>query len=218
MKQVVLLACGSYNPIHIMHLRMLHLAKEQLECHSNGDVQVIGAILSPTHDKYGKRELISAHHRCQMIELAIEHAPQWICLSRWECEQSDWSPMLPILKYHRNRLQQHYGSGVELRLLCGADQLNGLCLSPDQDVERIAVDYGIVCKTRKGLDIDEVFREHDVLTRNRSRIEIAVEWSETYGLSVSSSDIRKAMRLNDSIAYLVPSGVAEYIEANRLYR
>ena len=38
MKKVVLLACGSFNPITNMHLRMFEIAKDAL--HKNGNYQV----------------------------------------------------------------------------------------------------------------------------------------------------------------------------------
>ncbi len=39
MKKVVLLACGSFNPITNMHLRMFEIAKDAL--HKNGNYQVL---------------------------------------------------------------------------------------------------------------------------------------------------------------------------------
>lgn len=212
MKRVVLLAGGTFNPITIMHLRMLELAKHQLE--RDGKQQVIGGILSPTHDRYGKNELLSAHHRCRMIELAVERSP-WLRLSRWECdEQSEWSRLLTVLHHHRSEQLPD----IELRFVCGADVLRsfsvpGLWL--EEDVERIVVDYGIVCVTRQGEDVAAIIRQRAVLERNRERIETAVEWNEN---RLSSTAIRKAVRRGDSIAYLVPDGVAEYIAANRLYQ
>uniref|UniRef100_A0A672Z398 Nicotinamide/nicotinic acid mononucleotide adenylyltransferase 2 n=1 Tax=Sphaeramia orbicularis TaxID=375764 RepID=A0A672Z398_9TELE len=49
---VILLSCGSFNPITKGHIHMFEKAREYL--HKTGRFIVIGGIISPVHDSYGK--------------------------------------------------------------------------------------------------------------------------------------------------------------------
>jgi nicotinamide mononucleotide adenylyltransferase len=76
---IVLLACGSFNPPTNMHLRMFECARNFLEKHS---CKVIRGIISPVADNFGKAELISAQHRMKMAELSIQDS-EWIKADFW---------------------------------------------------------------------------------------------------------------------------------------
>ena len=65
-----------------------------------GPYQVIGGLISPVHDGYNKKELLSSTHRCKLIKLALQDS-DWIHLSDWECNQEGWSPTRQILQYHQ---------------------------------------------------------------------------------------------------------------------
>ena len=65
---VVLLACGSFNPPHKVHVRMLELAGDAL---SRTGVQVLGAYMSPVSSRYEKKGLVDAKHRVAMCEAAV---------------------------------------------------------------------------------------------------------------------------------------------------
>jgi hypothetical protein len=64
---VVLVACGSFSPPTVMHLRIMEDAKDQLE--STGHYTVVGGYLSPTHGAYGKASLVDMHHRVNMCQV-----------------------------------------------------------------------------------------------------------------------------------------------------
>uniref|UniRef100_A0A7N4PQQ8 Nicotinamide/nicotinic acid mononucleotide adenylyltransferase 2 n=1 Tax=Sarcophilus harrisii TaxID=9305 RepID=A0A7N4PQQ8_SARHA len=53
---VILLACGSFNPITKGHIQMFERARDYL--HKTGRFIVIGGIVSPVHDSYGKQVAI----------------------------------------------------------------------------------------------------------------------------------------------------------------
>nr|CAD7408550.1 unnamed protein product [Timema poppensis] len=61
---------------------------------------VIGGIISPVHDGYGKKDLESATHRCNMTRLALQSS-DWIRLSEWECHQDTWSRTKVVMQYHQ---------------------------------------------------------------------------------------------------------------------
>lgn len=116
--KVALLACGSFNPPTFMHLRMFERARDFLEkdCGSN----VVEGIISPVADNFAKPELLSARHRLRMAELAVSSS-SWIRADGWECQRTEWSRTLLVLKHHREELQRKYAFPVRLMLLCGAD-------------------------------------------------------------------------------------------------
>ncbi|XP_050820117.1 nicotinamide/nicotinic acid mononucleotide adenylyltransferase 1 isoform X3 [Gopherus flavomarginatus] len=96
---LVLLACGSFNPITNMHMRLFELARDHL--HQTGRYQVIEGIISPVSDNYGKKGLVSARHRIAMAHLALETS-DWIRVDPWESEQEKWTETVKVLRHHYN--------------------------------------------------------------------------------------------------------------------
>ncbi|XP_043355759.1 nicotinamide/nicotinic acid mononucleotide adenylyltransferase 1 isoform X1 [Dermochelys coriacea] len=99
--EVILLACGSFNPITNMHLRLFELAKDYL--HETGKYKVIKGIISPVGDAYKKKSLISANHRVTMAKLATESS-DWVEVDDWESSQNEWLETLKVLRYHHQKL------------------------------------------------------------------------------------------------------------------
>jgi nicotinamide mononucleotide adenylyltransferase len=71
---IVLIGTGSYNPVHIMHLEIFKIAKEQL--YNKYNFQVVGAYISPSCKQYVQSKLgddfIEDVHRIKLIELSIK--------------------------------------------------------------------------------------------------------------------------------------------------
>ncbi|XP_054258955.1 nicotinamide/nicotinic acid mononucleotide adenylyltransferase 1-like [Macrosteles quadrilineatus] len=99
--KVVLLVVGSFNPPTVMHLRMLEIARDYLE--KTGQFKVIGGLMSPVHDKYGKKDLAYSSDRCEMVRLAL-NTSNWIKLSEWESRQDHWTRTRLVLQHHQNQL------------------------------------------------------------------------------------------------------------------
>lgn len=68
-----------------------------------GNHVVVGGLISPVHDAYGKTELVSSTHRLAMVKLAIQSS-DWIRVSDWECKQETWSRTRKTLQYHQVEL------------------------------------------------------------------------------------------------------------------
>ncbi|XP_015904455.1 nicotinamide/nicotinic acid mononucleotide adenylyltransferase 1 isoform X2 [Parasteatoda tepidariorum] len=101
--RVMLLSCGSFNPITHMHLRIFELARDFLN--STGRFHVVGGIMSPVNDGYKKKDLISATHRCKMVDLALQSS-DWIKLDSWESAQDDWTPTARVMEHHQTILNK----------------------------------------------------------------------------------------------------------------
>jgi len=237
-QRVILLACGSFNPPTIMHLRMFELARDYLN--TLGVYQVVGGVISPVHDAYGKKGLAPAKHRLEMLQLALK-GNNWVKLSNWEADKNDhWSRTRQVLEYHQRSincavdsnspscpttkepwLPEDLDSGsspVTCKLLCGADVLEsfntpGIWQPPDMDY--IAKEHGIVAITRAGNNPYKSIHVCDPLFNNMRNIHVVTEWISN---EISSTEVRRAFRRNLSIRYVVPDAVTEYMEKHNLYR
>uniref|UniRef100_A0A3B3ZHA9 Cytidyltransferase-like domain-containing protein n=1 Tax=Periophthalmus magnuspinnatus TaxID=409849 RepID=A0A3B3ZHA9_9GOBI len=92
---LVLLACGSFNPITNQHMRLFELARDHM--HSTGQYKVLGGIVSPVSDAYGKHGLVPAKHRIAMAKLALQTS-DWIKVDEWESQQPDWTETVVTMR------------------------------------------------------------------------------------------------------------------------
>lgn len=106
--KIVLMACGSFSPPTPMHLRMFEIARDYIN--SLGTQTVIGGIISPVHDAYGKKGLISATHRQAMLKLALSTS-DWIKVSDWEINQEGWTRTKDTLQHHQNQINNFMKTG-----------------------------------------------------------------------------------------------------------
>ncbi|XP_067133611.1 nicotinamide/nicotinic acid mononucleotide adenylyltransferase 1-like [Centruroides vittatus] len=242
---VVLLACGSYNPITNMHLRMFELARDYL--HSTGQFIVIGGIISPVNDGYNKTGLIEAKHRCAMVDLALQSS-DWIILDTWESKKESWTETVKVLDHHYKKVNskdskyffqliqnlKHGQSSdisannqscifdddypIQVKLLCGADLLESFGnakIWKQNDIKEIVEKYGLVVITREGSNPHQFIYESDVLYKYQKNIHIVTEWIAN---EISSTRIRRAIRRGESIKYLVQDSVIKYIHDNNLFK
>lgn len=61
---------------------------------------ICGGLMSPTHDEYKKKELVSSSHRLAMIKKALVALP-WVNVSDWEMKQDCWTRTRQVLQYHQ---------------------------------------------------------------------------------------------------------------------
>lgn len=104
-----------------------------------------------------------------------------------------------------------------MKLLCGADLLESFSvpnLWKIEDITQIVANYGLICITRAGSDAQKFIYESDLLWKYQSNIHLVDEWITN---DISSTKIRRALRRGQSIRYLVPDLVQEYIEKHDLY-
>ncbi|XP_051989238.1 nicotinamide/nicotinic acid mononucleotide adenylyltransferase 3-like isoform X2 [Xyrauchen texanus] len=102
---LVLLACGSFNPITHQHMRLFELARDHL--HQTGLYRVVGGIVSPVSDGYGKQGLVVSKHRLAMARLALQSS-DWVTVDDWESQQYDWTETVVTMRYHYSRIDAQY--------------------------------------------------------------------------------------------------------------
>jgi nicotinate-nucleotide adenylyltransferase len=99
---------------------------------------------------------------------------------------------------------------AELFFITGADAI--LQILTWKEPESILREARFIAATRPGYDLDRLEKELPEGLEDRVTI------MEIPALAISSTDVRIRAREGRPIRYLVPAGVAEYIEKNGLYR
>ncbi|XP_043851570.1 nicotinamide/nicotinic acid mononucleotide adenylyltransferase 3 isoform X2 [Dromiciops gliroides] len=236
---VILLACGSFNPITNMHLRLFEVARDHL--HQTGMYQVIEGIISPVNDSYGKKDLAAAKHRVAMVHLALQTS-SWIRVDQWESEQKEWIETVKVLRHHYSELLRSLpkrkettcsraGSEIptadiatptqtaapELKLLCGADVLKTFQtpnLWKDEHIQEIVEKFGLVCVSRAGHDLQQYISESAILTRYQHNIHLVKNVVQS---DLSATFVRQALYEGQSVKYMLPDSVISYIKDHNLY-
>lgn len=109
------------------------------------------------------------------------------------------------------------GPRPQLKLLCGADFLDtfevpGLWLY--DHVEEVAGRFGLVCVSRGELQPERAVHDSDTLSRFRQNIFLVKEWVRN---ETSATEVRRALRRGQSVKYLIPDSVIDYIHQHNLY-
>ena len=81
-------------------------------------------------------------------------------------------------------------------------------------IENIVRNYGLVVITRSDCNPKKFIYESDLLTRLQDDIDIVPEWITN---EISSTKIRRALRRQESVKYLIQDPVIDYIKDKNLY-
>jgi len=81
-------------------------------------------------------------------------------------------------------------------------------------IENIVKNFGLVVITRSDCNPQKFIYESDLLTKLQDNIDIVPEWITN---EISSTKIRRALRRNESVKYLVQEPVIDYIKDRGLY-
>lgn len=102
-------------------------------------------------------------------------------------------------------------------MLCGADVLESFVIPnlwKQDDIAEILGRYGLVCITRSGSDPYKFIHQSDLLWKYRKSIHVVPEWVTN---EISATHVRRALRRGQSVRYLLPDDVVQYIQEHRLY-
>jgi nicotinamide mononucleotide adenylyltransferase len=217
-KPTVLVSCGSFSPITFLHLRMFEMARDYLN--ANG-WDVLGGFASPVSDGYGKKDLVSAEDRFEMVSRAL-HSSDWVSVDRWEGLKPEWTRTILTLTHFQGKIDQHCGvhgsQRVRVQLLCGSDLLDSFNtpkLWLEEDMIAILQHHGICVIERDTNNASDVIFGNDLLYANRSHIATVKQHVIN---DISSTKIRLSLRRGLSIKYLTPDSVIDYIMARKLYQ
>lgn len=184
---------GTFDPIHIAHLRIAIEAKEAL-----GLDQVVLEVAHVSPFKL-EHEAAPADARYRMVSLAVEGVPGLVA-GRTELDRPPPSFTVDTLEAHADH---------DLVLILGADSLADF--TAWREPERVAALARLAACSRPGYPVDEVVA--GLPEEIASRV-------VTFGaplLDVSSTDLRRRLREGRSVRYLIPDSVIRFMEENRLY-
>lgn len=204
---------GTFNPIHFGHLRM---AQELASALAMDEVKFIPSANPPHKDNV----MVSAEHRSAMVQLAIADNPLF-SVDELELKREGSSYTIDTLI----SLRESLGQGTSLCLMMGSDafvKLNTWHRWQELlDYAHIVLVQRPSSQPQEALpsEVETLLRDHytdqhaDLANENAG----AIMMQAITGQDISATGIRGMLGSGESVRYLVPSAVAEYIQQNQLY-
>ncbi|HVN91767.1 MAG TPA: nicotinate-nucleotide adenylyltransferase [Candidatus Binataceae bacterium] len=204
---------GSYNPIHFGHLRAAEEVREALKL----DLVYFIPAAAPPHKPAGS--LAPTDHRYKMAQLAIK-GNRYFMVSDVEIRRSGASYTIDTLRHFIASMR----GGPQFYLLLGGDQfaeidtwkeaselmrLSNLVVHTRQNEKNEPLRVSLAALTRFGYGKKD---DHYVHQSGHT-----LSFVETTFLPISASLIRQKIAARESIRYLLPSDVAEYIQRHNVY-
>ena len=185
---------GTFNPIHLGHLLIAQDAMEQAQL----DRVVFIPAASPAHKSVAG--LVSAGHRLRMVKLAI-HGNDRFTVDDIEICRGGKSYAVDTVTELKRRWPH-----AKLFFIIGADSLQEL--RSWYDIRRLAAQCTFLALARQGCE------------QKPPRLRRLIHWQLVCGhpCDIASRDIRARIACGQSIRYLVPNAVLNYIERKKLYR
>ncbi len=205
---------GTFDPVHIAHLR---LALEAIEALGLERVRWIPSG-RPGHRGVPRA---TANERLSMLRLALAGEP------RFAIDEDDARSDEPTYTVHTlERLRRELGPALPLVLIVGADHLRGL--HTWRDWRRLLEHAHIAVAQRPGHAIARAALDPEVALEYDRRLAPPAALAASPGgaitvftmtpLDISASAIREALAAGRNARYLLPDRVLDYIEAKHLYR
>lgn len=192
---------GTFNPIHNGHLLIAEYAREEF--------QLERVLFLPTgHSPHKlKQKITEATMRCEMIELAIADNPFFeLDLREVRAERLSYT-YLTILE-----LKKTYPTS-ELYFILGADSL--FDLEGWKKPEEILSNCNILAAYREGEGQKDFLKQINYLNE---KYQAHIYPLHMPSFEVSSSNIRSRVSKKQTIRYLVPKEVNDYIQKAGLYQ
>jgi nicotinate-nucleotide adenylyltransferase len=207
---------GTFDPIHVAHLRAAEEARETLDL---DEVRFVPAADPPHKDG---EHVTPAPHRLAMLTLALADAPG---LRPWGIELERPGPSYSVDTMRT--LRATLGEAARLVFLIGRDAFDELHTWKDVETLLGLCDFAVMTRpphleplaaaripvaTRRTLCYDPAIAGFRHESGHR------VVPLPITSLDVSASDIRTRVARGRSIRFLVPAAVQAYIERHGLYR
>lgn len=183
---------GSFNPIHTGHL----IIAEQVLNYT--DIDKVWLVISPQNPLKPSASLLGEYDRLHLVNLAIENSTHLKAVDV-EFRLPKPSYTITTLAY----LTEKY-TDDEFTVIMGSDSFNNL--PKWRNYEQLIRDYSFIIYLRPGFPVEKI------ASGLNARI------LEAPLLDISASFIRKNIKAEKSIRYLVPDNVCEYIKTNNYYK
>jgi len=192
---------GTFDPIHIGHLVIAEAVRNEY----NLDQVLFIPASTPPHKQ--NLAVTSAIHRYIMTVMATYSNPYFF-VSTIEMERSGPSYTVDTIL----ALMEQFGDQTEFYFIMGADSVQDL--PTWNNAERLLELCSIIAAARPGCGgkIDDIIRHFGPIGQRR------IHRLATPELEISSTDIRERVKTGNSIKYIVPDSVENYIGKEGLYR
>lgn len=190
---------GTFNPIHIGHL----IAAEEVSVKMGLDNIIFIPTGNPPHKN--KNIILPALHRLEMVNLAIKNNDKFQ-ISEMEINREGKTYTYDTLLELHNLY-----SDSELFFIIGYDTLKELGTWRS---------IGEVCKLCSFIVVNRNNDRGDMeksIKENKEKYNAKIHIVDIPNIEVSSTDIRSRKEAGESIKYLVPESVENYIIKNDLY-
>ncbi|MBE0446775.1 MAG: nicotinate-nucleotide adenylyltransferase [Actinobacteria bacterium] len=197
---------GTFNPIHYGHL----VTAEEALFQFNLDKVIFMPAGVPPHKT--DKEILPPEERYILTVIATASNPDFF-VSRLEIERKGPSYTIDTLL----ELHEIFGPEVKLFFITGADAVWEILTW--RNAEKLVELTEFIAATRPGYSLEK-FKKLHVLPEDKGRVKgkPKVSIMEIPALAISSTDIRRRVRENRPIRYLVPEGVASYIEKSGFWK
>ncbi len=202
---------GTFDPIHIGHLRMALELKQQLGL---DEMRLLPAHKPPHRDA----PQVSSNARTEMLRLALQNCPEL------QVDERELQREKPSYTYDTLlELRAELGRKVSLVLCMGEDAFAGLpnwyCWQ-----ELIGLAHMVVI-ARPGWAIPELGEARDLLAKHQREVK-SLDYEPAGSivllsprlLPISATEIRAQIKAGNSAQFLVPDAVWDYIRTHNLYR
>ena len=183
---------GSFNPIHVGHLIIAQTALNA------GRLDYVWLVVSPQNPFKNKKNLLPEYERLRMVELATE-GHDHMQASNVEFSLPQPSYTIDTLTHLRDRYRSY-----EFSIIMGQDNLQ--YLHKWKNHEALLKYYPFFVYPRPSTP-PSPYDDHPQVTAFEAPL-----------LDISASYIREQVRSGQSIRYLVPEPVFQYIEQEGLFR
>jgi nicotinate-nucleotide adenylyltransferase len=188
---------GTFDPIHHGHLVAAEEARWQFELDR--------VVFVPTGQPWQKPAGVSpAEDRYLMTVIATASNPAFT-VSRLEIDHQGPTYTVDTLRRLRAGLDQD----TRLFFITGADAV--LQILTWKEPDQVLAQAEFIAATRPDFDLDRLVSQVPAASGRVHRMEIPA-------LAISSTDIRARVARGAPVQYLVPAGVARYIQKHALYR
>ncbi len=207
---------GTFNPIHYGHLRS---AEEIRERFGLSTITFIPASIPPHKNPEG---IADARHRLEMTRLSCRNHPHF-SVSDFEIQQPGISYSITTIEH----FQREAGTGTTIFFILGTDAFAEI--TTWMSYERLFSSCNFIVIDRPEFshpDLDKLLplalSEQFCYDQRRSvyvhQSGYSMFFENITPISLSSTQIRNAVRNHSSIESHVPPAVLDYIETNNLYR
>jgi nicotinate-nucleotide adenylyltransferase len=194
---------GSFDPIHFGHLIVARSVAEQVAL----DRVIFLPSATPPHKS--SDQLTDSAHREAMVRLAIDDEAGF-AVSDFDLARAGPTYTVETVAHFRRTL----GADVALHWIIGADSLADL--HTWYHVDELVAQCDILTAARPGWERPPLDRLGQRLDATRFG-QVVAGILATPWIDISSTDIRSRAAAGQSIRYLVPEAVRDYIAAHHLY-